>query len=189
MSTTFQMTLPDHWYDLSIADETSENTVAGQVWDQYTQAGIDDQIIGQFTESVRRAVRHARRSGALHAGGTFELYEDGPLVATVVVSVVTPPSGGDILRALMAAEPESGVDTWSRVTTAQLQGIGTAGRVHGIQDVTMDGLTMRCAVMHTVVKVPSSSQVLVVTGTSPNIAEADGLFELFDTITGTLVLS
>jgi hypothetical protein len=184
---TVRLRIPENWFDLSIADEAAENTIARRLWDQCAQAGWDEENTGRFTESVRRSVRHARRSGVLHAAGTFELCEDGPLIATVVATLVTPPGNTDVLSALTQARPESsGMDNWRRVSTVRLAGMGTAGRVHGIQDVAMDELTTRCAVMHTVVRLPVRPQVLVISGTSPNIAEADTLFELFDSITTTL---
>ncbi|GAA5192380.1 hypothetical protein GCM10023322_51850 [Rugosimonospora acidiphila] len=188
--TGFRLRTPSDWVDFSIADEASENRVAGEVWTRGRDAGLSEIQAGAFTESVRRSVRQARRSGAVHAAGTFQLYEDGPLTATVLVSMVTPPATGDLLGALMAvARPETAAGTWRRVTTARINGIGTVGRVYGIQTVVQDEATMRCAVMHTVVPLPGSANVLVVTGSSPNIAEADELFELFDTITGTLELT
>jgi len=183
----FRLRLPEHWFDVSIADEASENAVAARVWRRCGAAGLDDRRSGELTESVRRSVRHARRSGALQAGGTFELYEDGPLIATVVVSALRPPATGDVFSALLSI-PESAVasGTWHRVSTVRLPEVGTAGRVHGVQDVTLDGHTMRCVFAHTVVRIPGSADVLVVTGSSPNLAEADELFELFATITATL---
>lgn len=188
--TGFRLRTPEDWVDFSLADEASENRIAHDVWTDAREAGLTESQAGAFTESVRRSVRHARRSGAVHATGTFQLYEDGPLTATVLVSVVTPPATGDVLGALTAAQyPAQADGTWRRVSTARIDGIGTVGRVHGIQNVTLDEASVRSAVMHTVVPLPGSTNVLVVTGSSPNIAEADELFELFDTITGTLRLT
>ncbi|MEV4758828.1 hypothetical protein AB0J86_27540 [Micromonospora sp. NPDC049559] len=188
--TGFELRTPVEWVDFAMADEASENRIAHDVWTRAREAGLTESQAGEFTESVRRSVRHARRSGARHAAGVFQLYEDGPLTATVLVSVVTPPASGDVLGALTAVrQPEQGDGTWRRVGTAEIDGIGTVGRVHGIQDLTLDERTMRCAVMHTVVPLPGSPDVLVVTGSSPNVAEADELFELFATITGTLRLT
>ncbi|MFK3979096.1 hypothetical protein ACI2K4_01830 [Micromonospora sp. NPDC050397] len=188
--TGFRLRTPEDWVDFSLADEASENRIAHDVWSRAREAGLTESQAGAFTESVRRSVRHARRSGAAHAAGTFQLYEDGPLTATVLVSVVTPPATGDVLGALTSVRQPARPDgTWRRVGTAQINGIGTVGRVHGIQDVTLDEATIRSAVMHTVVPLPGSADVLVVTGSSPNVAEADELFELFDTITATLELT
>ncbi|WP_394617028.1 hypothetical protein JNUCC0626_46710 [Lentzea sp. JNUCC 0626] len=187
MSTTtgsLRLTIPDNWYDLSVADESAENALARRLWDACVEAGIEEETAGQFTEEVRRSVRHARRNGVLHAAGVFEIYEDGPLTATVVAAMVTPPGNADLLTAL--TENKSGVDTWTRVSTVRIEGVGTAARVHGIQDVVMDDVTIRCAVMHTLIRIPGRTDVLVITGTSPNIAEADDLFELFGMITGTV---
>lgn len=181
---TLRLKVPQDWYDLSVADESAENTIARRLWDRCAEAGIDEKSAGQFTESVRRSLRHARRNGVLHATGTFEIYEDGPLIATVVAALVTPPGNADLLSAL--TENKTAVDTWTRVSTVHLDGVGTAARVHGIQDIVMDDTTLRCAVMHTLIRIPGRTDVLVITGTSPNIAESDALFDLFRQITATV---
>ncbi|RKR86323.1 hypothetical protein BDK92_0547 [Micromonospora pisi] len=188
--TGFRLRTPEDWVDFSLADEASENRIAHDVWTQARDAGLSEIQAGAFTESVRRSVRHAWRSGAVHAAGTFQLYQDGPFTATVLVSVVTPPASGDLLGALTAVQhPEQADGTWRRVGTAQINDIGTVGRVYGVQHVTLDEATIRSVVMHTVVPLPGATNVLVVTGSSPNVAEADELFALFDTITGTLELT
>ncbi|MEU4470083.1 hypothetical protein [Micromonospora sp. NPDC023888] len=188
--TGFELRTPEDWVDYSVADEASENRMAQEVWTRAREGGLAEEQAGQYAEQLRRSVREARRAGAVHAAGVFQLYEDGPLTATVLIAVVTPPATGDIIGALTAVgQPGRADGTWRRVGTAQIPGIGTVGRVHGIQNVTQDGATMRCAVMHTVVPLPGSSNVLVVTGSSPNLAEAEELFELFATITGTLTFT
>jgi hypothetical protein len=187
--TGFTIRLPENWYDLSVVDEADENEIARRVWERCQAAGLDEQRTGQFTATVRRSVRQARESGAVHAGGTFELYEDGLLVAAIVVAKVTPPANGDVIAALLAVgDTAAPSGTWYRVGTAQIPGIGTVARVHGVQDVTYDGETIRTALMQTVLRLPGSSDVLVVSASSPNIAEADELFELFAAITETLRL-
>ncbi|MFY1671602.1 hypothetical protein ACN27G_16745 [Plantactinospora sp. WMMB334] len=186
----FELRTPQDWVDFSVADEASENRVADEVWHRAREGGFTEEQAGQYAEQLRRSVRQARTTGAVHAAGTFQVYEDGALIATVLVSVVTPPATGDIIGALTAvAQPAHADGTWRRVSTVRIPAIGTVGRVHGIQIVTQDGATMRRAVMHTVVPLPGTVNVLVVTGSSPNLAEAEEIFELFDTITATLTFT
>lgn len=188
--TGFQLRTPDAWVDFSVSDEASENRLGEEARGHALTGGFTTDQASRFAEQVRRSVRQARRGGAVHAAGVFEMYENGPLTATVVVAVVTPPANGDILGALTAVAQPSRVDgTWRRVSTAAIPGIGTVGRVYGIQNVVQDGVTMRCAVMHTVVPMPGSADVVVVTGSSPNLAEAEEIFELFGAITGTLTFT
>ncbi|KAB1947689.1 hypothetical protein F8271_03980 [Micromonospora sp. ALFpr18c] len=185
--TGFHLRTPEAWVDFSTADEASENRLADRARADAVAGGFTADQAGRYAEQVRRSVREARRSGAVHAAGVFQLYEDGPLTATVLVAVATPPASGDILGALTAVgQPARADGTWRRVSTAEIPGIGTVGRVYGIQNVTQDGATMRCAVMHTVVPMPGSADVVVVTGSSPNLAEAEDIFELFGAITETL---
>ncbi|MEU5785202.1 hypothetical protein [Micromonospora lupini] len=185
--TGFHLRTPEAWEDFSTADEASENRLADEARGHAVAAEFTADQAERFAEQVRRSVRQARRSGAVHAAGVFQLYEDGPFTATVLVAVATPPASGDILGALTAVgQPARADGTWRRVTTAEISGIGTVGRVYGIQNVTQDGATMRCAVMHTVVPMPGSADVVVVTGSSPNLAEAEEIFGLFGAITETL---
>ncbi|MEU8256628.1 hypothetical protein AB0C06_20465 [Micromonospora inaquosa] len=186
----FELRTPQDWVDFSVADDASENRVADEVWTRARESGFTEEQAGQYAEQLRRSVRQARNVGAVHATGTFQVYEDGALIATMLLSVVTPPATGDIIGALTAvAQPAHADGTWRRVSTAQIPAIGTVGRVHGIQNVTQEGASMRCAVMHTVVPLPGTANVLVVTGSSPNLAEAEEIFELFATITATLTFS
>ncbi|WP_422739163.1 hypothetical protein ACN263_07965 [Micromonospora sp. WMMD729] len=188
--TGFELRTPVAWVDFPVADEASENRLGEQARGQALTGGFTADQAGRFAEQVRRSIRQARRSGAVHAAGVFEMYENGPLTATVVVALVTPPANGDILGALTAvAQPNRADGTWRRVTTAAIPRIGTVGRVYGIQNVVQDGVTIRCAVMHTVVPMPGSADVVVVTGSSPNLAEAEEIFELFGAITETLAFT
>ncbi|MCX5070298.1 hypothetical protein OOJ91_31065 [Micromonospora lupini] len=188
--TGFELRTPQAWVDFSTADEASENRLGDEARGHALAGGFTADQAGRYAEQVRRSVRQARRSGAVHAAGVFQLYEDGPLTATVLVAVAAPPANGDILGALTAVgQPARADGTWRRVTTAEIPGIGTVGRVYGIQNVAQDGATMRCAVMHTVVPMPGSADVVVVTGSSPNLAEAEEIFELFGTITETLTFT
>lgn len=185
--TGFRLRAPAGWYELDLVDEAAENAVARLVWARCADAGLDEPLAAELTATMRRAVRAARRAGAVHATGTFQVHEDGPLIANVVVSVLTPPTNGDVLGALVAAPAGPGAEgTWRTVGTAEIDGIGTVGRVRAVQDLTLDGATVRCVVMHTVVRIPRSLRVLVVTGASPNLAEADELLDLFDRVTATL---
>lgn len=188
--TGFSLRLPESWYDLSVAGESDENAIARRVWEHCQVAGFDEQQAGKLTASVRRSARQARDAGALHAAGTFEVYEDGLLVASIVVAKVTPPVNGDVIGALTTlGDTAAPSGTWYRIGTEQLPGLGRIARVHGVQDVTHEGETIRTALMQTVVRLPGSTDVLVVTASSPNVDAADELFELFAAITDTLQLS
>jgi hypothetical protein len=186
----FTLRLPEHWYDFALAAEADENRIARSVWENCRAAGVEEKVAAQFLASVRRAVREARRAGALHAGGTFEVYGDGLLVASVLVAAVVPPADGDVLDALLGlGDTTAPSGTWYRVGTLEIPDVGTAARLHGVQDLVHEGETMRSVLVHTVVPVPGSTHVLVVTCSSPNLAEADELFALFEAITTTLRLT
>lgn len=185
----FQLRIPATWLTLPLADEVGAQRIVGQVGRQALAAGLSPYRVGALVGAVRRMVRQARRPGVVHAAGTFELRPDRALIATVLVSVLETPADGDLIGVLTALPPGGRPDgTWQRSGTAHLPAVGLVGRVHGIQQVPMSGETMTCAVMHTVVALPDARQVLLVTGCSPNVADADDVFATFDRITATLEL-
>ncbi|WP_205371525.1 hypothetical protein [Streptomyces tsukubensis] len=60
------------------------------------------------------------------------------------------------------------------------------GRLTGVEEAdAANGVSYRMLVMHTVVPVPGSRRVLVITGYSPNLPLADPLYDLFSAVTAT----
>jgi hypothetical protein len=187
----FQLTVPASWYVLELSPEAAEPAlraaVLSRVGDDPGQRRRGRELIAELMKTVRTA----QRRGAIYAAGAFETYAEGPVVATVMVSVVTPPPGarGDLLAQLGRMRPLAAGgsdDTWRDVLPVDLPEVGPAGRVIGIQDLPVsDEVAVRFVVMHTVIPIPGSDGALVVTCGSPNLPLAEALFDLFDAITGT----
>ena len=187
----FQLTVPASWYVLELSPEAVEPTLRGAVM---SRAGDDprQRRLGRaLIAELLKVVRTAQRRGAIYAAGTFEVFAEGPVTATVMVSVVTPPPGarGDLLSQLGRMRPQGAGEpdgTWRNVLPVDLPEVGPAGRVVGVQDLPVnDEVSVRYVVMHTVIPIPGSDGALVVTCGSPNLPLADALLDLFDAITGT----
>jgi len=99
-------------------------------------------------------------------------------------------------------------DPWTEVSTVELPHAGIAARTCGVQDVADPDSTpdaapnpapaaaccrgpvrsVRVVIMQTHVPVPDVNRVAVVTCSSPAVAVAPALLDLFDAITGTFRL-
>ncbi|MFJ8111288.1 hypothetical protein [Streptomyces sp. NPDC096132] len=188
-SQTFGIAVPDNWteYDLSgdtLAERRAE--LLRQTPDKQTREAVNHAF-----RSARRIMDGARRRGAVYAAGTTTMYEDGLLMAGLMVFSVTPPPGEDfsaqaLAREFSASGDRRGDGTTRTFTTQTLPAVGQVGRLVGVEESEVaEGVSYKLVVMHTVVPVPGSRRVLVVSCFSPNIPLADQLYDLFDAITAT----
>ncbi|MFF4252697.1 hypothetical protein ACFY1L_15950 [Streptomyces sp. NPDC001663] len=188
-SQTFGIAIPDNWteYDLSgdtLAERRAE--LLRQTPDKPTR-----DVVNQAFRNARRIMDGARRRGAVYAAGTTTMYEDGLLMAGLLVFSITPPPGEDfsahgLAKQFSATGDRRGQGTTRTFTTETLPGPGQVGRLVGIEESEVAaGVSYKLVVMHTVVPVPDSRRVLIITCFSPNIPLADQLYDLFDAITST----
>jgi hypothetical protein len=187
----FQLTVPASWYVLELSPEAAEPALRAAVMSRVGSEPGQRRRGRELIAELMKTVRTAQRRGAIYASGTFERYAEGPVLASVMVSAVTPPPGarGDLLAQLGRMRPRAAGnsdDTWRDVLPVDLPEVGPAGRVIGVQDLPVTGeVAVRFVVMHTVIPIPDSDGALVVTCGSPNLPLAEALFDLFDAITGT----
>ncbi|WP_405868579.1 MULTISPECIES: hypothetical protein [unclassified Streptomyces] len=188
-SQSFGIAIPDNWteYDLSgdtLAERRAE--MLRQTPDKPTR-----DVVNQAFRNARRIMDGARRRGAVYAAGTTTMYEDGLLMAGLLIFSITPPPGEDfsahgLAKQFSATGESRGEGTTRTFTTETLPGAGQVGRLVGIEESEVAaGVSYKLVVMHTVVPVPDSRRVLIVTCFSPNIPVADQLYDLFDAITST----
>ncbi|MER5176957.1 hypothetical protein ABT009_01010 [Streptomyces sp. NPDC002896] len=188
-SQTFGIGIPDNWteYDLSgdsLAERRAE--LLRQTPDKQTR-----EVVNQSFRNARRIMDGARRRGAVYAAGTTTMYEDGLLMAGLLIFSVTPPPGEDfsaqgLAKQFSATGDRRGEGTTRTFTTETLPGAGPVGRLVGIEESEVaEGVSYKLVVMHTVVPVPGSKRVLIITCFSPNIPLADQLYDLFDALTST----
>ncbi|KAK1177402.1 hypothetical protein B7755_004055 [Streptomyces sp. NBS 14/10] len=188
-SQTFGIGIPETWteYDLS-GDALAERRaqLLRQAPDRQTREAVN-----QAFRNARRIMDGARRRGAVYAAGTTAMYEDGLLMAGLMVFSLTPPPGEDfsaraLARQFSTSGDRRGEGTTRTFATRTLPGTGPVGRLVGIEESEVaEGVSYKLAVMHTVIPVPGSKRVLIISCFSPNLPLADQLYDLFDAITST----
>ncbi|MFE7404023.1 hypothetical protein [Streptomyces sp. NPDC057557] len=188
-SHTFGIAIPENWTEYDLHGDTLAERRA-EMLRHAPQKETRDAINHTF-RSARRIMEGARRRGAVYAAGTTSMYEDGLLMAGLMVFSVKPPPGEDFsakgIAEQFSATGRRRENTTRTLTTATLPGVGPVGRMAGIEETEIaDGVSYKMVVTHTFVPVPGGERVLVITCFSPNIPLAEPLYDLFDAITSTL---
>ncbi|MEU6196711.1 hypothetical protein [Streptomyces sp. NPDC047061] len=188
-SQTFGISIPENWTEYDLGGDTLAERRAEML--RQTPDKPTRDAVNQAFRNARRIMEGARRRGAVYAAGTTTMYEDGLLMAGLMVFNLTPPPGEDfsaqgLARQFSASGDRKAEGTTRTFTTETLPGIGPVGRLVGIEESEIGGgVSYKVVVMHTVVPVPGSAKVLIITCFSPNLPVADQLYDLFDAITGT----
>ncbi|MEV6747905.1 MULTISPECIES: hypothetical protein [unclassified Streptomyces] len=190
-SHTFGIAIPENWTEYDLHGDTLAERRA-EMLRHAPQKETRDAINHTF-RSARRIMEGARRRGAVYAAGTTAMYEDGLLMAGLMVFSVKPPPGEDFsakgIAEQFSATGRRRENTTRTLTTATLPGVGPVGRMVGIEETEIaDGVSYKMVMTHTFVPVPGGERVLVITCFSPNIPLAEPLYDLFDAITSTFAL-
>jgi hypothetical protein len=151
-----------------------------------------------ITRELRRQLRVAAEGGAVFCACMVEPTEDGPIPASLTVTIAPGPLGGRddearfgaLLASLRAKDAASEEDTWTEVSTVQIPGVGRCARTHGVEDVELPDHAgrLRVVMMQTFIPVPGRNRVVIVSASSPVLPLAAGWFDVFDAITGTVRL-
>ncbi|MFD0342282.1 hypothetical protein ACFVH0_27015 [Streptomyces sp. NPDC127117] len=187
-SHTFGIAIPENWTEYDLHGDTLAERRA-EMLRHAPQKETRDAVNHTF-RSARRIMEGARRRGAVYAAGTTAMYEDGLLMAGLMVFSVKPPPGEDFsakgIAEQFSATGRRRENTTRTLTTATLPGVGPVGRMAGIEETEIaDGVSYKMVMTHTFVPVPGGERVLVITCFSPNIPLAEPLYDLFDAITST----
>lgn len=92
-SHTFGIAIPENWTEYDLHGDTLAERRA-EMLRHAPQKETRDAINHTF-RSARRIMEGARRRGAVYAAGTTAMYEDGLLMAGLMVFSVKPPPGED----------------------------------------------------------------------------------------------
>lgn len=192
----FSITVPPSWFEIDVSPATRNASIAAlveqrvkdipQLWEQRTL----------ITRLLRTSARDAFRAGAAYAACMLEAVDGAGMTASVTVSFVdTRNHAGDAvashdaeqiaaqLATKTASDPD---DTWRTVETLD-HPAGRCVRTSGVEDVELpDGSGwIRSVVMQTIIPVPDTEKVSMVTLSSPSLALAEEFLDLFDAVTGT----
>lgn len=192
------MRVPPNWFELDVHPATRDASARALVRERVAQVPELEARRGEITKVLRDQAASAWDAGAVYCAGMAEPVADGVLPASVTVFLLPGPLGAgsdepDRLTALLPAltpkDAKDENDTWTRVQTLRLEGCGPAARTYGIEDVEPEpGKPLRVAQMQTFIPIPHVNRVLLVSCSSPAVAVAEGLFDLFDALTGTVRL-
>lgn len=191
----FAITVPASWFEIDLAPATRDDSIRRLVEDRVR--GNDEMWRARhgIAKILRQEARKAYDAGGMYAACMVQPTEDGPITASVVVSLVRGPVGataeGDpagFLLDQLTPVPRTDDGAFTSVATVEIPTVGTAARSYGVEDVPIDSGFVRTVFMQTMAPTPGANKVFLISASSPVIPLAEGLHDLFDAITGTFRL-
>ncbi len=195
----YGVTVPTSWFEVELRPGRRDPAIRALVESRVReQPELREQRAG-IIRLLREQARRAWESGAVSCACMVEPTDEGPITASVTVSIVEGPlsSRSDdpdritpLLERLRTVEASSPDEPWSRPSTTQIDPVGTCARTSGVEDLQLpdDAGWIRSVVMQTFVPVPDDRRILLVTCSSPVLPLAEEVLDLFDAITSTLTL-
>jgi hypothetical protein len=191
----FSLTVPDSWFEVDVHPATRDESIRRLVEDRVRGHQEMWEARHGITRLLRRQARRAGEAGAAYCACMAQPTDDGAITASVVVSLVRGPVGatesGDpsgFIAERLTPVPRDG-DVFTSVTTVDLPGAGPCARAYGVEDVQVDDDGyVRTVFMQTMVPTPGFNKVFLVSASSPVVALAPELHDLFDAVTGTFRL-
>jgi hypothetical protein len=194
----FSIAVPDSWFEIDLRPVTRDASIATLVGDRVADVPELRAHRATITRLLRKQARTAADGGAVYCACMLEPTAEGSLPASVTVTLAPGPLAGGadaerftaLLESLQVKDPKNDDDTWSRVTTVDIPGIGTCARQLGVEDIDLpDGAGwIRVVLMQTFVIMAGRNRVIIVSCSSPVLPVADAWFDVFDAITSTLRL-
>ncbi|MCH5676106.1 hypothetical protein [Streptomyces gilvus] len=196
----FRIKVPESWWEFDVRPESRDDSIRLMVSERVRQHPELAPHRDTYVTFLRKAAADAWKSGALYCGCMAESFGgETPITGSVTVSLVggrtregaplsTDPAA--IAAGLAPKEARKEGDSWRKVTTVEIPGVGPAARTYGIEDIAVpdDALnrTLRAVLMQTFIPVPGQEgKVALVAGSSQVLDLADSFFDIFDAITST----
>lgn len=192
----FSLTVPATWFEVDVAPATRSSSINELVTSRIRTVPALAEHGDAVARMLRRIAREAHASGAVYCAAMVEPVEGAGMTASVTVSTVraarpdgTPlDSDPDLVASSLrhkTAKDED--DTWQQVEVVDLPGAGRAARAYGVDDIDLpEGAGwVRSVVMQTLVPIPGTDRVAVISCSSPNLTLVEGLHDVFDAITST----
>lgn len=196
----FRIKVPESWWEFDVRPESRDDSIRRMVNERLEGNPELAKYRDTYTEFLRKAAADAWKSGAMYCGCMADSFGgDTPITGSITVSLVggstrsgeplsTDPAVMASTLAVKEAKKEG--DSWRKVTTVDIPGVGPAARTYGIEDIVVpdDALkrTIRAVLMQTFIPVPGQEgKVALVAGSSQVLDLADSFFDIFDAITST----
>ncbi len=189
----FSIRVPESWFELDVRPATRDGNITLLVEQRIREVPELREHRGELVRLLRRQARDAWESGAVYCACFALVLDDSVVPGSITVSVIPPPPAGAgpdaIAEQLPTRDAAEDGDRWMSRSMVDLEGIGRVPRSQGVTDVRLpDGSGwIRMIVMQTFIPL-DSQRLLLVGAASPAIDLAEPLLELFDAVTGTLVL-
>ncbi|MEU1081317.1 hypothetical protein ABZ368_13890 [Streptomyces sp. NPDC005908] len=196
----FRIKVPESWWEFDVRPESRDDSIHRMVNERLRAHPELAPHRDTYVSFLRKAAADAWKSGALYCGCMAESFGgDIPITGSVTVSLVGGrtskgdplPTDPDAIAAQLAVkEAKREGDSWRKVTTVDIPGVGPAARTYGIEDVPVPGdelgRTIRAVLMQTFIPVPGQEgKVALVAGSSQVLDLAESFFDIFDAITST----
>ncbi|WP_409059067.1 hypothetical protein [Streptomyces sp. SYP-A7185] len=194
----FSIKVPETWWEFDVRPESRDAGIRQMINDRIRERPELEPHRNTFEGFLRKASKEAWQSGALYCGCMAESFGgEVPITGSVTVSLVgARTSNGDVMPTDPAAivaqlgvrEAKREGDTYRKVTTVDIPGVGPAARTYGIEDVSVPGddRTIRVVLMQTFIPVPGQEgKVALVAGSSQVLDLAESFFDIFDAVTST----
>ncbi|MGW5654063.1 hypothetical protein [Streptomyces humi] len=191
--------VPSTWYEFDVHPATVNRSIREVVAARVKQRPELAPHRADLVRTLKKVAREARKGNVVYSGSMCEIVDDEPMVASLAVSVSaavnettgeTAATGLDTLMGVLKpiAPGRRPTDPWRRVRLVDLPDAGRAARTEGIEDIEIpdDNRSYRAVMMQTLVPFPGGSpRVAVISASTPQLALAEPMLELFDAITGT----
>ncbi|MFH9175802.1 hypothetical protein [Streptomyces albogriseolus] len=196
----FRIKVPESWWEFDVRPESRDDSIHRMVSERVRAHPELEPHRDTFVSFLRKAAADAWKSGALYCGCMAESFGgDTPITGSVTVSLVggrtskgdpLPTDPEAVTAQLAVKEARREGDSWRKVTTVDIPGVGPTARTYGIEDVPVPGdelgRTIRAVLMQTFIPVPGQEgKVALVAGSSQVLDLAESFFDIFDAITST----
>ncbi|MFZ4178016.1 hypothetical protein [Streptomyces tunisiensis] len=196
----FRIKVPESWWEFDVRPESRDDSIHRMVTERLRAHPELAPHRDTYISFLRKAAADAWKSGALYCGCMAETFGgDIPITGSVTVSLVggrtskgdpLPTDPEAVTAQLAVKEAKREGDSWRKVTTVDIPGVGPAARTYGIEDVPVPddelGRTIRAVLMQTFIPVPGQEgKVALVAGSSQVLDLAESFFDIFDAITST----
>ena len=196
----FRIKVPESWWEFDVRPESRDDAIHRMVTERLRAHPELAPHRDTYISFLRKAAADAWKSGALYCGCMAESFGgDTPITGSDTVSLVggrtskgdpLPTDPEAVTAQLAVKEARREGDSWRKVTTVDIPGVGPAARTYGIEDVPVPGdelnRTIRAVLMQTFIPVPGQEgKVALVAGSSQVLDLADSFFDIFDAITST----
>jgi hypothetical protein len=184
MPVSLRLTTPGSWLHIDLDPRTRSGSLARLVGDRLGDPASDDPeraiLRRDLTAMLRGFARDAAAAGAVYAAMLLENVDGAPLQVSLIASYATVPEGGSVAAALAAPA--------GSVVQHQLP-LGAGIRLVAKTEIPASTIgsddesagTQALQVQYGV-PVPGQASALVLSFSSPQVANDDALLELFDAI-------